>query len=143
MVRAYQGCDLTGVMQIWLEANLEAHAFIAEDYWRGYFDEVQSMIGQAEVYVWEQEGKVCGFLGMMDTYIAGIFVDRSCRQLGIGTRLLDVVKEKKDRLCLSVYKQNQRAVRFYKRAGFVIVAGGIEKETGEEEYQMRWEREKA
>ncbi|WP_306479953.1 GNAT family N-acetyltransferase [Mediterraneibacter sp.] len=37
-----------------------------------------------------------GFIGLMNEYIARIFVDKNCRSTGIGTQLLTYVKEKYD-----------------------------------------------
>ena len=76
----------------------------------------------------------------MNEYIAGIFVDKSCRSTGIGTQLLTCVKEKYDILSLSVYQQNSRAVAFYQREGFSILSEGVDEDTGEKEYTMFWKK---
>ncbi len=58
-------------------------------------------------------------------------MDRAARSQGIGTRLLDRVKENHDTLTLKVYAKNERALRFYERAGFRMGAQDREEETGE------------
>ncbi len=57
---------------------------------------------------------------------------------GIGKRLLDFVKERKESLYLSAYEKNERAVRFYQREGFVIREERLDESTGEKEYVMVW-----
>ena len=47
---------------------------------------------QAKVFVYDINGKVLGFIGLMNEYIAGIFVDRNYRSTGIGTQLLTYAK---------------------------------------------------
>lgn len=41
MIRALRPEDLDQVMQIWLDANLEAHCFLPESYWCDHMEEVR------------------------------------------------------------------------------------------------------
>ena len=138
MIREFQISDTEQVMKLWLFGNEDAHSFVSEEYWRSHFDEVQEALLQAKVFVYDIDGKAQGFIGMMNEYIAGIFVDKSYRSTGIGTQLLTYVKQKYDTLSLSVYQQNSRAVAFYHREGFSILSEGIDEDTGEKEYTMLW-----
>lgn len=139
MIRKFEMTDTERVMRIWLNGNLDAHPFIAEDYWTSNYQMVQEQLSQAEVYVLEADGDIQGFIGVMDAYIAGIFVDRDHRSLGVGKRLLEYVKEQHGRLELSVYRQNSRAVSFYLREGFWVGAEGVDEDTSNAEYTMRWD----
>ena len=101
---------------------------------------MQASLLQAKVFVYDIDGKVLGFIGLMNEYIAGIFVDKNYRSTGIGTQLLTCVKQKYDTLSLSVYQQNSRAVAFYHREGFSILSEGVDEDTREKEYTMFWEK---
>lgn len=138
MIRKFQAGDLEIVMSIWLNANLEAHSFVDPDYWLGNYDAVKTMIPQAEVYVSESEHKINGFIGVMDNYIAGIFVDGASRSTGVGSQLLDRAKQDRTCLRLSVYKKNTSAVAFYHKRGFHIDVEAVDQETAETEYTMTW-----
>lgn len=138
MIRTFQAGDLEAVMSIWLSANLEAHAFIDPEYWKRNFDAVTAMIPQAEVWVSEGENGIDGFIGIVDDYIAGIFVDASARAAGIGSQLLDRAKQGRKSLRLSVYRKNTTAVSFYRRRGFQIDKESVDLETSEPEYTMTW-----
>ena len=138
MIREFQILDTEQVMKLWLFGNMDAHSFVPEEYWRSHFNEVQEALLQAKVFVYDINGKVLGFIGLMNEYIAGIFVDRNYRSTGIGTQLLTYAKQKYDTLSLSVYQQNLRAVAFYHRVGFSILSEGVDKDTGEKEYTMCW-----
>ena len=48
---------------------------------------------EANMETYEQDKKIQGFVGMMDDYLAGIFVDKKCRSMGTGKALLECVKE--------------------------------------------------
>lgn len=60
---------------------------------------------------------------------------------GIGTSLLNKVKEIKNNLTLNVYKKNTNAISFYKKNEFGITSENIDNNTKEIEYTMTWNKE--
>ena len=141
MIRKLQDADIDRVADIWLDANLRAHSFISPQYWKGNFETVKKMLPQAEVYVYENDREIWGFIGLNGEYIEGIFVSSEMQSRGIGKRLLDFVKTKKTELHLNVYQKNMRAIRFYQREGFKILRGEMDEATGEKNYEMTWRQE--
>ena len=139
MIRKLQKVDINRVADIWLKTNLKAHFFIPEQYWISNYEFVKEMLPQAEVYVYEDDKMIQGFIGVSDEYIEGIFVSDEMQSCGIGKMLLDYIKDKKDRLQLKVYQKNVRAMSFYQREGFTIQSESMDKFTGEKEYVMNWE----
>ena len=140
MIRRLQKVDINRVADIWLKTNLEAHDFISEQYWIGNYEAVKKMLPQAEVYVYEDNKIIQGFVGVQDEYIEGIFVSGKMQSHGIGKALLDYIKNKKVKLQLSVYQKNSRAMSFYQREGFTIQSERLDEFTGEKEYVMEWNR---
>ncbi len=138
MIREFQSGDLDRVMELWLNSNTDAHYFIDSSYWQENYQMVKELLPESELYIYEKEGVICGFIGLTDDYIAGIFVDISNRSEGIGRHLLDYAKEIHRKLSLQVYKKNVKSVRFYEKQGFTIEAEGIDEETGEAELVMSW-----
>ena len=138
MIRKFEAKDTERIMQIWLEVNIETHHFVRSDYWLSQYQSVQEQLLQADIYVYEQDKKIQGFVGMMDDYLAGIFVDEKCRSMGIGKDLLECVKENYPVFTLNVYQKNRRAVDFYLREGLFVVSKGIDKDTKEADYTMAW-----
>lgn len=138
MIRKMQNIDIDRVADIWLKTNLKAHYFIPEQYWTSNYELVKEMLLQAEVYVYEDNKIIQGFVGVRDEYIEGIFVSGKIQSHGIGKALLDYIKDKKDRLQLNVYQKNVRAMSFYKREGFTIRSERLDDFTGEKEYVMEW-----
>ena len=139
MIRKLQKVDINRVADIWLKTNLKAHFFIPEQYWISNYEFVKEMLPQAEVYVYEDDKMIQGFIGVSDEYIEGIFVSDEMQSRGIGKMLLDYIKDKKDRLQLKVYQKNVRAMSFYQREGFTIQSESMDEFTGEKEYVMNWE----
>ena len=126
MIRKLQKVDINRVADIWLTTNLKAHFFISEQYWISNYEFVKEMLPQAEVYVYEDDKMIQGFIGINDEYIEGIFVSDEMQSRGIGKILLDYIKDKKDRLQLKVYQKNVRAMSFYQREGFTIQSEGMD-----------------
>lgn len=139
MIRKLQKVDINRVADIWLKTNLKTHYFISEQYWTNNYEVVKEMLPQAEVYVYEDDKIIQGFIGINDEYIEGIFVSDEMQSRGIGKMLLDYIKDKKDRLQLKVYQKNVRAMSFYQREGFTIQSESMDEFTGEKEYVMNWE----
>ena len=140
MIREFQISDTEQVMKLWLSGNIEAHSFVPEKYWQSHFKEVQEALQQADVWVYDIDGNVHGFIGLINEYIAGIFVDKNYRSKGIGTQLVNFVKEKYDTLSLNVYQENPRAVAFYQSKGFAVLSEGIDEDTSKKEYTMFWKK---
>ena len=142
IIRKFQDFDLKKVMRIWYDGNLEAHDFIDKDYWDRNFGYVKRALLQAEVYVYEINGTVVGFIGVDEGYIAGLFVDREYRGMGIGTKLMEYVKEKYDFFTLHVFENNDGAVTFYENRGLIRQEESVHEDLGEVEYLMYYRKKK-
>lgn len=140
MIRKLQPTDIDKVMEIWLTSNEDAHPFVDKEYWKSNFDEVKKKMLHAEVFVYEHNSEIQGFVGIIDNYIAGIFIDRNYRSSGIGHQLIKYLKKRYNKLTLNVYQKNSRAVEFYKRENFNIISKQVEPDTGEMEYLMVWNK---
>ncbi len=165
-VREFKETDIDEVMEIWLEANKQAHSFISAEYWESNASIVRKLLPKAEVYICEsaaersvlpltaepetgmicgcknesEMGNVLGFIGLNGVHIEGLFVCRRHRSKGIGKTLLDYAKEKKQKLTLNVYSKNSAALRFYEREGFSICGKSIDDTSGEENLFMEWRK---
>lgn len=140
MLRRFEARDLLDVMEIWLECNMDAHDFIDPSYWKNNYNMVKEQIPKAEIWVYDEGDHIAGFIGVIEQYVAGLFVRKTKRNQGIGTLLLDAVKEEKDKLLLAVFKKNESAIEFYKKSGFYIIEATMNKDVNEQEYNMSWSR---
>lgn len=138
MIRKLETNDIDEVMNIWLETNIKAHKFIDKKYWENNYNEVKKGILNADTYVFEKNNQIMGFVGIIDGYIAGIFVKESMQRNGIGKQLINKSKEKYKKLTLNVYEKNKQAIKFYQNQGFNIVSKSIDEQTKEIELFMEW-----
>lgn len=140
MIRVLEEKDVDTVAKIWLETNIKTHDFIASNYWKEHYEIIKDMFLQAEVYVYEIEKEIMGFIGLDKEYIEGIFVLDQYQKRGIGKALLNHIKAKKEHISLNVYQKNLNAILFYQREDFCIQYEDVDKNTGEKEYRMVWNR---
>ncbi|HEX2926225.1 MAG TPA: N-acetyltransferase [Ruminiclostridium sp.] len=140
MIREFKADDLETVMKIWLQTNIEAHDFIKKSYWQGNYEMVKEMLPSSTIFVYESSDIVTGFIGLVEGYIAGIFVNASSQSMGIGKELLDYAKERYTTLSLQVYKKNVRAAKFYLREGFAVSKEQADEGTGEAELVLSWRK---
>lgn len=140
MIRLFNLDDLDDVMRIWLDCNLEVHNFIYKDYFISNYSYVKEQMKQSNIFVYENNGKILGFIGIDNGFIQGIFVSKTSRSKGIGKKLIDYCKEKYSTLSLKVYEKNKRAINFYKKQEFRIYSKSVDVQTQQVEYDMVWEK---
>lgn len=75
----------------------------------------------------------------MENILGHLFVDVDSQGIGIGRKLIEYTKDKYDKLTLAVYKENKKAVGFYKKVGFVVKDECVNEETNAVEYMMSFE----
>ena len=62
MIRKLLNGDIDRVADIWLKTNLKAHYFISNQYWKSNYELVKEMLSQSEVYVFEADKMIQGFI---------------------------------------------------------------------------------
>ena len=140
MIRKFENTDIDDVMQIWQNENIQAHNFIPKEYWESNYEYVKKLLPKSEIYVYIENDKIKGFIGINENYIEGIFVNSNYQNKGIGTALLNKAKEEKEELTLNVYEKNRKAIKFYEKNSFKIVKEAVNKETNEKEFRMIWDK---
>lgn len=139
----YQNSDETEVLNIWLRASEQAHAFAGVGFWCGLVEDMKQVyLPKAHTWVCRDGGRVVGFACLVgEGELAALFVEPARQCEGIGTALLDWVKEhSKEGLTVGVYEENPRARAFYRRSGFEEVGFRDDELTGSREYRMEWKK---
>lgn len=139
MIRPSRASEIDDIMTLWLEANLQAHDFVPKEYWLSHYGEVKTEIAKG-VFVYEQDGRIFGFIGLIGNYVAGLFVRTDKRRVGIGTALIEFCKEQNPILELHVFEKNTGAVSFYEKNGFKKIHICPAEEIPENEIFMRCEK---
>lgn len=137
MIRKYNENDMASVLEIWLNASVQAHAFISPEFWESQVENMRNIyIPASETYVYEVESKVVGFYALYENSLAAIFVSPELQGKGIGKQLLSHAKTQRAELSLAVYKENQASYQFYLSQDFKVLSEQLDEHTGHPEYTM-------
>lgn len=118
-IRAYAAADKKMLSSLWYQASLEAHGFLGEARLQEQRKLVEDIyLEKAETWVACLDGRPVGFIGLLDSFVGGLFVAPSAQGHGIGRRLIAYALALKGQLMLEVYADNARACAFYRQLGF-------------------------
>ncbi len=140
-IRKIKDEDINAVVELWYEVSLEAHSFVPSEYWKKNKEAMATKyLPNSETYLALQKDTIVGFITMVDNYLAAIFVSSDMQGRGIGTELLNHIKDHRNLIQLKVYKKNSKSVNFYIKQGFQLFAEETEEVTGEIECLMKWKK---
>lgn len=139
MIRQLQNKDIDKIMEIWLESTIDAHKFISKEYWNENYNIVKDVyIPISKTFIYEDNDDIRGFISIINNdFIGALFVEKNYQGQGIGKSLIDYAKNLYDNLSLAVYKENEKALEFYKKMGFKIISENINEDTNCVEYIMK------
>ncbi|MDS1135329.1 GNAT family N-acetyltransferase [Nitratireductor indicus] len=141
VIRAYERGDSKRILDIWLAASHVGHPFLGDEVLLRQRQIVEELyLDQAEIWVAEQAGQVVGFIGLLDTFIGGLFVDPQRHGGGHARTLVEHAFRLKPFLELEVYAANPVAPGFYRHLGFEEVERRSQDDDGRpfELIRMRW-----
>jgi putative acetyltransferase len=131
LIRNYRGTDLEEMVRLWYDASVLAHSFIPSSFWALNQSAMkEKYLPFSENFVFEEEGKVVGFISLVEERICALFVAPEMQERGIGRALIEHAMILKGNLALKVYRENENTLRFYEKRGFVAVGEEIDEFTG-------------
>jgi len=118
----FQPHEAEHLLAIWLVASRLGHPFLSEEDLAAQRDLVRDVyLPQAETWVIRRGDEIAGFIGLLDNFIGGLFIDPVLHGQGLGRALIDHARRLKGRLAVEAYEANASAVGFYRQCGFVEV----------------------
>lgn len=118
-IRRYESADQPEMVRIWLEASRVGHPFLTEGDLHQQLPKVRdTYLPQAETWVAYCGSLAAGFIGLLDNFIGGLFVDPQFHASGVGRQLIQHAASLKPTLSVDVYALNPIAPAFYQRLGF-------------------------
>lgn len=131
VIRAFEASDVDRLSLIWFDASRQVHSFLGEvrlSEQRALIETVY--LPNSETWVACRNGEPVGFIGLIDTFIGGLFVDKAAQGAGVGRKLVAHALKLKGKLELEVYSRNENARIFYERLGFEEVSRRAEDDEG-------------
>ncbi|MDR3177302.1 MAG: GNAT family N-acetyltransferase [Desulfovibrio sp.] len=119
-IRRRISSDNPALLALWKRSVTASHTFLTEDDIGHIETDVETVYLPAlEVWACESsEGKLLGFTGLNGTKVEMLFVEPAYRGRGVGSLLLDHVRQQYVTLSIDVNAQNTQAHGFYLRYGF-------------------------
>lgn len=141
MLRQFTDEDLNELLDVWYRASLVAHPFLSEEFLQVERRQIaEHWLPMAETTVFEDEGRVVGFLALIGSEVGAIFVDPDCQGRGVGRALMDSARDRRPFLELNVFEANSIGRRFYDAYGFEFVDRHMHDASGQPELRLRFEQ---
>ncbi len=138
MIRKYRDQDLDDLLAAWASASEIAHPFLTQDFLALERENIPNLyLPNAETWVFEDEGRVVGFVALLGNEVGAIFVHPNQQRRGVGRQLMDKAKELRGELIVEVFKANSIGRAFYAKYGFESVAEKVHEQTGFELLRLR------
>ena len=99
---------------------LNTHDFLKQEDFLYYKEHLTIYFQYVDLYGFEQDGRLVGFIGVAENNIEMLFVSSECRGEGIGKKLLTYAIEELQVNKVDVNEQNTQAVGFYQHMGFSV-----------------------
>lgn len=142
-IRPYAPEDAERLLAIWHDASRLAHPFFTEEQLREQRRLVRDIyLPEAENWVATAAGEPVGFIGLIDNFVGGLFVDPARHGRGAGRLLVQHAAGRKGMLELEVYALNREADGFYRHLGFREIGRRPTDDNGLpfEVVHLRWEQ---
>jgi putative acetyltransferase len=138
MIREYTQEEIPTLLVIWEKAAKLAHPFLSNDFHEMVKNAMKDMyLPNSDTWVYEESGTIVGFISMAGNEIGGLFVDPRQHSKGIGTSLMNHMRQFHTELEVEVFEENKIGKPFYEKNGFKIIKEYIMKETGQKVLRMK------
>lgn len=119
MIRKREEKDNDEIMNVWYEASNFGHPFLDADFVEKVKTDMRNIyIPTTITFVYEENNAVIGFISMIGNEIGGLFVLPGNHSKGIGTQLVNSVRELHGELEVEVFEKNTIGRAFYEKYGF-------------------------
>lgn len=131
MLRPYRPADCDAILDVWARASALAHPFLGAEFLEQERSNIPNVyLPMAETMVWEEAGRVVGFLSLIGNEIGAVFVDPEFHGSGIGRALVEHARALRGDLEVEVFERNPLGRAFYARLGFEFMHRKTHEQTG-------------
>lgn len=121
MIRKVATEEYPDLVQIWESAVVNTHDFLKEEDFNYYKEQLPVYFEYVNLFGYEQEGRLVGFMGISAENLEMLFIDNRVRGRGIGKKLLVYGITQFNIAKVDVNEQNLQGIGFYKHMGFRVL----------------------
>lgn len=144
LLRPYSHSDFETCVTLLHEVYKQTYPNFAPQYLaKERFYEIMSnyVLPRNDVFVVCEQETLLAFAAIHNNFLDQLYVAQAFQGRGIGSMLIRHAKEINPKMMeLYTFAQNTRAIAFYQKHGFRIVAHGIAPDEQEPDVLMRWEK---
>ncbi|MDX1476402.1 MAG: GNAT family N-acetyltransferase [Saprospiraceae bacterium] len=142
MIRPFHPDDTEALIDIWYAASQVAHSFLSPEFLALEKERIREIyLPKTRTWVHLGPHGINGFVSMLGSEVAALFVRPEHHRQGIGRVLMDHVRGMHDTLTLEVFRDNPLGRSFYRGYGFEEIGERLHVETGQVVVQMRLARD--
>ena len=142
-IRKFIEPDTPNILSCWESASKLAHPFLQQDFLEQERYNIPNIyLPNTETWVAEVDSDVVGFLSLMGSEVAAIFVDPAFHGKRIGLALMNKAKELRGNLEVEVFKDNSIGRNFYAIYGFELMSESIHEQTGNRLLRLEFSSDK-
>ena len=139
MIRKYNEIEIPTLVDIWEQASRIAHPFLNDEFTQMVKKAMREMyLPNSDTWVYEESNTIIGFISMAENEIGGLFVNPKNHSNGIGTSIVNHMKQFHKELEVEVFEQNKIGMPFYKKFGFKIINEYIHEESNHKVIRMKY-----
>jgi len=133
MIRKYKESEIPVLLTIWEQATSSAHSFLPMDFNRTVKEAMASTyLPDSNTWVFEEDGEVVGFISMLENEIGGLFVSPDRQSQGVGSQLVNHMRQFHQELEVEVFELNNIGKPFYEKNGFTQIKRYHHEPSGQE-----------
>ncbi len=139
MIRKYHERDLDDLLAAWAAASEVAHPFLTAEFLASERRNIPELyLPNAETWVFEDGGRVVGFVALIGNEVGALFVHPRHQKVGIGRRLMDKAAGLCGELEVEVFVANAIGRAFYAKYGFDLHEEKVHEPTGKNVLRLRF-----
>jgi putative acetyltransferase len=120
MITAATEKDYPEIIELWEQSVRATHHFLPEEYLQQIKSLLPSIVPAVQLFIIRDDDTVAGFLGVAERKIEMLFIRPGKRGMGIGKQLTEFAIHELQSNKVDVNEQNEQAIGFYQRMGFVV-----------------------
>lgn len=122
MIRKRTDQDVDAIIDVWSKAQNLAHPFLDDAFVNKIRKDLREIyLPNTQTWVCESDNSVVGFISMIDNEIGGLFVSPDHHSKGIGSQMVNHVRDQHEELEVEVFEKNEIGRSFYKKYGFAQI----------------------
>ncbi|HIT84376.1 MAG TPA: GNAT family N-acetyltransferase [Candidatus Ornithomonoglobus intestinigallinarum] len=143
-IRRLEKSESYELLDLWMRSFTHGNSFIENDFWQKHYDIAkETYLNEKDNFVYtDDNGQIIGFICVDSTNsVRGVFVDPKHENRGIGTALMNYVKDIYTILRMNIYMKNKNTLNFATYHGFLIDGALRDPINGEIQYTMLWSKD--